>query len=292
MKPNVDVLTMKKLIITAAITGGLHGKELNPNLPEQPDEQAQAAYDCYNAGAAICHLHVRDGKGKSTGDLNVYKEAVSKIKAKCNIITQIGNGIGWYYRPDGTPYSPPLEERMRLLDIEPKPDMITLNAGTMHFQDVLFPNPPEWNEKFIQGAQERNLPVECECYDISHVMNVLRFVERGVLKTPVHFSFVLGITGGISATPASMLYMLDEIPEGSTWQVITISKYQLPMTISALCMGANIRTGLEDNIYISHGVLAKSNAQLVERMIRIARDLGREIATPDEARKILGVWVR
>ena len=284
-----DFTKMKKMIITVAVTGGIHGKESNPNLPEQPDEQAQSAYDCYNAGASICHLHVRNKEGKSTGDLNVYKEAISKIKAKSPILVQVGNGIGWYYDEKGNHVTYPFEKRMKLLEIEPKPDIITINAGTFHFDDVLFPNPYEFNKEFVSGANRKKIPIECEVYDIGHVTNILRLVNEGILKTPVHFSFVLGIPGGISARHENLIRLISDIPEGSSWQVITIGKYQMALTIPGICMGGNIRTGLEDNIYYRKGELAKSNAQLVERIVRIARELGREIATVDDTKKSFGV---
>jgi 3-keto-5-aminohexanoate cleavage enzyme len=284
-----DFREMKKIVITVAITGGLHGKESNPNLPEQPDEQAQSAYDCYNAGASICHLHVRNKKGKPTGDLNVYEEAISKIKAKCPILVQVGNGIGWYYDEKGNQVNYPFEKRMKLLEIEPKPDLITINAGTFEFGDVLFPNSYEFNREFVTGANQRKIPVECEVYDIGHVANILRLVNEGILKTPVHFSFVLGIQGGISARLENLMRLISDIPEGSSWQVITIGKYQMGLTTPGICMGGNIRTGLEDNIYYGKGELAKSNAQLVERIVRIARELGREVATVDDTKKSFGV---
>lgn len=284
-----DFTKMKKMIITVAVTGGIHGKESNPNLPEQPYEQAQSAYDCYNAGASICHLHVRNKEGKSTGDLNVYKEAISKIKAKCPILVQVGNGIGWYYDEKGNHVNYPFEKRMKLLEIEPKPDIITINAGTFHFEDVLFSNPYEFNVPFVTGANQRKIPIECEVYDIGHVTNIMRLVNEGILKTPVHFSFVLGIPGGISARHENLIRLVSDIPEGSSWQVITIGRYQMGLTIPGICMGGNIRTGLEDNIYYTKGELAKSNAQLVERIVRIARELGREIATVDDVKESFGV---
>jgi 3-keto-5-aminohexanoate cleavage enzyme len=287
----LEVDKMEKLIITVAQTGGIHGKSANPALPEQPDEIAQSAYECYNAGASVCHIHVRDKQGRSTGDLNVYNEVISKINAMCPIITQVGNGIGGIFRPDGRVDIATLDERMALTTIHPKPDMLTINAGTFEFDyhTDTFENPIGWNADFIRRCYERDIAVECECYDISHIENVKELVRRGVLKEPVHYSLVLGIKGGIPATPKMISTMVDVIPEGSSWQVITISKQQVPSTVMAMCQGANIRTGLEDNIYYSRGQLAESNAQLVERMVRIARDIGREIATVDEAIEKLGV---
>ena len=289
MKLTADFEEMKKVIITVAITGGLHGKEANPNLPEQPDEQAQSAYDCYNAGASICHLHVRDKNGASTGDLNVYEEAISKIRAKSPILIQVGNGIGQYVDENGVGHTHSNEHRMKLLDIEPKPDIITINAGTFDFSGVLFPNSPDFNRAFIKGANERSIPIECEAYDISHIANIEGLVQEGILKKPVHYSLVLGIDGGIPATPENMLRLVAELPEGSSWQAIAISRYQLPLTVAAMCMGANIRTGLEDNVYIRRSELAKSNAQLVERVVKIARDLGRDVATVEETKKAFGI---
>jgi 3-keto-5-aminohexanoate cleavage enzyme len=286
----MDVGQMKKLIITVAQTGGIHGKELNPALPEQPDEIAQSAYDCYNAGASVCHIHARDKQGRTTGDLAVYGEIIDKIKAKCPIITQVGNGIGLVPNPDGTLREATLDERMALTTINPRPDMLTINAGTFEFGYIrTFTNPISWNEEFIKRCYEKEIAIECECYDVGHVENVNEMVRRGTLKHPVHYSLVLGIKGGIPATPRTISVLADMIPEGSSWQIITISKLQMTSTVIAMCQGANIRTGLEDNIYYSRGVLAKSNAQMVERMVKIAREIGREVATVEDARQILGV---
>lgn len=292
MKVTLEIDKMEKLIITVATTGGLHDKSVNPNLPEQPYEIAQDAYDCYNAGAAVHHIHVRDKLGRTTGDLNVYSEVINAVKDKCPIITQIGNGIGGVYREDGSFEVATQDERMELTTINPKPDMLTINCGTFQFgyiPNVIFDNPLEWNMAFIKRCYERDIAIECECYDLSHIENVKEVVRQGVLKEPVHYSLVLGIKGGIPASPQMISNMVDVIPEGSSWQVITISKQQIPSTVMAMCQGANIRTGMEDNIYYRRGELVKSNAQLVERMVRIAREMGREIASVDEAKQRLGI---
>ena len=284
-----DFSEMKKLVITVAITGGIHGKEANPHLPEQPDEQAKDAYNCYNEGASICHLHVRDREGKTTGDLNRYTEAISKIKAKCPILVQVGNGIGFYYDEKGNHVCHSFEERMELLEIEPKPDLITINAGTFEFQDVLFPNSHEFNTQFVTMANERKIPIECEVYDIGHIANIMRLVDEGTLKKPVHFSFVMGIEGGIPARHEDLIRLIADIPEGSMWQAIAVSRNQFPLTIAAMCMGGNVRTGLEDNVYFRRGKLALSNAQLVEIVAKVSRELGREIATVEDVKEYFGV---
>jgi 3-keto-5-aminohexanoate cleavage enzyme len=292
MKPNLT--SQGKVIITIAPTGGLHGKEANPALPEQPKDIVQAFRDCYNAGASIAHMHVRDKQGLTTAELGVYGEVIEGVNASCpGMITQVGNGIGLRYEHG---HNRPAvgftqEQRMALLDIQPRPDMLTVNMGTFHFDhkgfEFLFNNSKEWNTEFVNGCKERAIHNELEVYDLSHIANVMNLVDKGVMTLPLHFSFVLGIAGGIPASVPNLLAMLDAIPEGSSWQVVCIGKHQLPLSTMVLAMGGNIRVGFEDNVYYSHGVLAVSNAQLVERAVRIARELGREIATPQEAREMM-----
>lgn len=291
---NLDVTRNEKVIITVATTGGLHGKEANPNLPEQPPEIVQAMHDAYNAGASIAHIHVRDKDGLTTSDLDIYSEVLQGIRNRCpQMITQVGNGIGARYvngrKNPAVGFSQ--EERMALLDIDPRPDMLTVNSGSFHFQhknsELLFDNSKSWNAGFIEGCKARGIHNELECYDLSHIENMIRLRDRGVLTGPLHFSLVLGIDGGIPASPKNLMTLVDALPDGSSWQVVTIGKNQIPLSMMALAMGGNIRVGFEDNVYIEHGVLAVSNAQFVEKAVRIARELGREIATPEEARAMM-----
>jgi 3-keto-5-aminohexanoate cleavage enzyme len=289
MKPSI--LSEDKLIITAAITGGIHGKMQNPNIPEQPEEQAQAALDCYNAGAAVLHLHVRGPDGWNTPNIDIYNKASRLIGEKCPIIRQIGNGIGAYLDEEGTVHIATQEQRLNLLTITPQTEMHTINAGTFEFRtkygSAMFQNPLEFNEKYVTGCTKQGIGIEIEIYDFSHIANIMELVDRGILTPPLHFSFVMGIAGGIPADPKHLMAFIDEIPDGSTWQVISIGRTQLRMTMLGMTLGGNVRTGMEDNIYYTRGVLAESNAQLVERMVRIAREIGREPATVEEAKKIL-----
>ncbi len=289
MKP--DLISDDKVIITAAITGGIQGKWANENIPISPEEQAQDALDCYNAGASVLHLHVRNDLGLNTPDIGVYNKAVRLIGEKCPIIRQIGNGIGAWADENLNIISPTLEQRMNLLTIEPQPEMHTINAGTFEFRTkeggIVFNNPQKFNEEYVKRCNQLGMGLEIEVYDLSHIANVMELVESGLLTPPLHFSIVLGITGGAPATPGNLLHMVDQLPEGSTWQVVTIGRYQLRTTVIAMSMGGNVRTGLEDNIYYTRGELAKSNAQMVERMVRIAREIGREPTTVEEAGKIL-----
>lgn len=292
----LDITKATKVIITVATTGGLHGKEANPDLPEQPEEIVRAVKESYDLGASLAHIHVRDRDGLTSADLGIYREVIQGIAENCpGMITQVGNGIG--VRFENGRQMPGLgftqEQRMNLLNITPRPDMLTVNAGSFHFQhkhtEVLFDNPKRWNAEFIQGCNERGIHTELECYDVSHIENMLKLRDLGILKGPMHLSLVLGIDGGMSASPRNLLTLVDAMPEGSSWQVVTIGKHQTPLSMMALAMGANIRVGFEDNVYIDQGVLARSNAQFVERAVRLARELGRQVATPAEAREMMGI---
>jgi 3-keto-5-aminohexanoate cleavage enzyme len=286
-----DILNMKKLVITAALVGGVHGKEVNPNIPCQPDEIAQSAYDCVNAGASVIHIHVRDRNNNTTGDISIYNEVLSKIRSKVpKTIIQVGNGFGVIKLPDGTERMSSFEERLKLLEINPPPDMLTINGGTFTFAGKWnFFNPPDFNEEFCRGCLDRRIPLEVECYDISHIYNMLDLYGKGLLPSPIHFSFVTGVINGIAAHPKNLMHMLDIIPEGSMWQVIAVGRAQMPMITMGIALGGNVRLGLEDNVYSSKGVLAKSSAHFVERVVNIAKSMGREISTLEESRQtILG----
>ena len=186
MKPNLT--DPGKVIITIATTGGLHGRESNAALPEQPKDIIQNFRDCYNAGATVAHMHVRDKRGVTTADLDVYGEVIEGVMSHCpGMITQVGNGIGLRYenpKAEGDPFT--LEERMNLLNIRPQPDQLTLNLGTFHFEhkntEFLFPNSKKWNAEFLAGCKKRGIRNELEVYDLSHIQNALDLVERGVLS--------------------------------------------------------------------------------------------------------------
>lgn len=302
MKPNL--ISEDKVIITVAITGGIQGKWANPNIPITPEEQAKDALECYEAGAAICHIHVRGEDGQNTPDLNVYNKTVKLIKEKSPIITQIGNGIGARIAygvkvsSKGKKYGqaivmPTLKERLNLLNINPPPDMHTINAGTFEFRTKYgshtFDNPLSFNKKYVQGCNERGFGLEIEVYDSGHIANIMDLVDMEVLKPPLHFSLVLGIQGGAPASVNNLLHLVNQLPVGSSWQVVTVGKFNLRTTMIALCMGGNVRTGLEDTLYYSKGIPVENNAQLVKRMVRLAKEIGREPASVDDAKEMLGL---
>ena len=260
--------------------------------------------ECYKAGASICHLHVRGEDGQNTPNLKFYNKAVRLIREKCPIIIQIGNGIGARIAygvktsSKGKKYGqaiimPTLKERLNLLNIEPAPDMHTINAGTFEFRTKygshIFNNPISFNKKYVERCSKKGFGIEIEVYDISHIANILDLVDMGVLKPPLHFSLVLGIGGGAPASMKNLLNMVELLPEGSTWQAVTVGKYNLRTTTIALCMGGNIRTGLEDITYYQKKEPVQSNAQLVKRMVRLAKELGREPASVDDTKIILNL---
>jgi 3-keto-5-aminohexanoate cleavage enzyme len=290
MKPVLQ--STDKVVLTIAPTGGLHGKEANPRLPEQPEGIIATFADCYEAGATIAHIHVRDKEGRTSADPVIYGEVIAGIKERCpDMITQVGNGIGIRREGNGVWSGFTQEQRMALLDLDPAPDMLTVNAGTFHFQhkdaEFLFNNSKAWNREFITGCRERGIVNELEVYDVSHIFNMLQLREEGIISDPMHFSFVMGINGGIPAEPKYLLTMLDAIPENSNWQIVSVGRSQLPLTTMAVAMGGNMRTGFEDTVFYARGELAETNRQLVERAARIVSELGREVADIDYARRML-----
>lgn len=272
---------MEKLIITAALTGAEVTREQQPNLPLTPDEIAEAAYQCYKAGASIVHVHARDEEGNPTQSYEVYKEIKEKIAEKCDVIFQPSTGGAVWHSA---------EERMQ--PIELSPEMATLSTGTTNFGPDVFMNTEEYILKFAGRMKELGVKPEIECFERGMINNAVKLARKGILKTPMHFDFVLGVPGACPGEPRDLIYFAESIPEGSTWTVAGIGRYEMPLAAQAITMGGHVRVGFEDNVYIEKGVLAESNAQLVEKVARMAKELGRVVATPDEAREILGLKVR
>jgi 3-keto-5-aminohexanoate cleavage enzyme len=263
-------------------------------MPLTAEEQAQAAFDAYNAGASIVHLHVRDDEGVCTASLDHYDKTVSLIQERCPIITQIGNGIGTRVFADGkTGAKFTQEERLNLLNVNVRPDMMTVNGGTFEFRSPVsndtFDNSEEFNIQFIEGCKEKGFPIELEVYDPSHIANMIDLRDRGILDDQLHFSIVLGIKGGSPSSPNNLMHMVSELPEDSGWQVVSVGKYHLRANAMALALGGNVRTGMEDTVFTEKGESVKSNAELVERMAAMSRVMGREPATVDEARRAMGL---
>jgi 3-keto-5-aminohexanoate cleavage enzyme len=275
------------VIITVALTGGIHTKSANPNLPEQPAEIAQAAYECYNEGAAIVHIHARDPQGKPAGDPEIYSEIHRLIREKCNLILADTTGGG----PNLS-----LEERNKCLDANPEPEMVSLNMGTLlrtsgSYKNIPFLNTRESIEYMAREALKRNIKPEMEIYHHGMFREVQNLIAQGLVKKPYYVNFVLGVAyqGALDATPKYLNSLIDFLPPETLFNVTAIGRAQLHLTTMAMLLGGMVRVGMEDNIYYRKGELAKSNAQLVGRTVRLARELEIEVASPDEARTILGL---
>jgi 3-keto-5-aminohexanoate cleavage enzyme len=266
---------MEKLIITVALDGAEVTREQNPHLPVMPAELAGAAARCRAAGAAMVHVHGRLPDGTPTQDQAVYAEILSAVRAATDIIVQVSTGgaVGMS-----------AEERIQPVLLQP--EMASLTGGTVNFGQGVFWNPPDLMEHFARTMAEQGVVPEIEAFDLGHIDNALALVRKGILKLPLHFDFVMGVPGGIAPTIRNLLHMAESIPAECTWSVAGIGRAQLPLANVAILLGGHVRVGLEDNIYYTKGVLA-SNEMLVERIVRLAAELGRPVAAPDEARRIL-----
>jgi len=270
---------MQKLIITAALTGNVPTKELNPALPITIDEIVEDAKKCRELGASIAHMHVRDSKGKPTSDRALFKELLEKIEVeKIDIITQLSTGA----RGGGNT----IEWRSQMLDLNT--DMASLATGSSNFPTSVNANSPELIKALADKMYENGIKPEIEAFDVAMISYSKWLLKKGILKGPLHFNLVMNIPGSIEGTPKNLLFMVDSLPEGSTWTVSGIGKSQIPMITLAIILGGHVRTGLEDTLMYSKGVPA-TNSMLIERVVRIAKELGREIATTEEAREILGL---
>ena len=269
---------MQKLIITAALTGAEVTREQQPALPISPDEIALAAEECVKAGASIVHLHARHADGSATQDKETYRKIIAAIRARCDVIIQVSTG--------GAVGMTPGE---RLAPVTLAPEMATLSMGTVNFGDDVFMNHPADMEVFARAMQEHGVKPEFEIFDTGMITTTKRWLKKGLLKGPLHFDFVLGIPGGMDGTPQALMYMIEQLPADSSWTVAGIGAAQLPLATLAILLGGHARVGFEDNIFFRKGELASSNAQLVARIARISREMERAVATPDEARAILGI---
>jgi len=270
---------MEKLIITAAITGSRISRETAPYIPIAPEEIVQSAIECWEAGAAMVHIHVRDPQtGLGTQDIELFRQVVDALRDKTDLILCLTTS--------GIPgRNLPAEERLAPLGL--KPEVASFDAGSINLGGSVFMNSPEFLQQAAEKMRAAGVKPELEIFELGMLLTCLRMRDEGKLDEPLHFQLVLGTPWGAPATPRSLIYLHDYIPANATWSVIGIGKGHLPMSMMAMVMGGHIRVGMEDNIYYSRGVLAKTNAQFVERIVRLAREYGREVATPDEARRIL-----
>jgi 3-keto-5-aminohexanoate cleavage enzyme len=271
---------MNKLIITCAISGAEVTKEQNPYVPYSVFEMVREAYEAYQAGAAIIHLHVRHDDGKPTQSKKRYAQVMKAIQKKCpDVIIQpsTGGAVG-------------MKRDERLKPTLLSPEMCTLDCGTLNFGgDAIFVNTENDIKYFAEKIYDRQIFPELECFEKGHIDMVLRLHKKGFIKEPMHFSFVLGVNGGMTGEERDFHFMRESIPKTATYSVAGIGKYEFSLAELSIKYGGHVRVGLEDNLYIDKGVLAKGNKELVEKVVKIAKAYGREIASPAEARQILGL---
>lgn len=269
---------MSAATITAALTGPIALKQDNPNLPTSPEEIAAAARESSEAGAAVVHLHLRDDRGLPTADLDVARRVVEAVSEASPALIQLSTGVG---------LEVPYEERERL--VEARPQMASLNPCTMSFGNGEFRNPPVGVRRLAARMRELEIKPELEIYDTGHLEACLQLVAEDLIAPPLAFSIVMGVRGGMPATPRALTELVDRLPEGSVWQAIAIGRANLSMTAIALSMGGNARTGMEDTLMLRRGVPVTSNGQLVSRLVGVARALEIEPARVEQVRDSLGL---
>lgn len=282
-----------KVIISAALTGVLATREHCPAIPYTPEEIAAEARRARDAGAAIVHIHAREDDGRPSFRVERYQEILAAVREACpDVIVNFSTGaVGL-----------PKEQRIAHIPAT-RPEMAALNMGSMNYAiyserrqrflvDLVFANPFHEIAYFLQTMREHGVKPELECFDRGHIHNVEPFRQQGLLPEPIWYSLVMGVMGGIPATVPDLVNQARALPPGAMWQVIGISLDQWPLVAAALAMGGHVRVGLEDNFYLREGVMARSNGELVEKAVRMARDVGREPAEPDEVRRWLNLTPR
>ena len=288
----------RKVVITCALTGSQDTCAKNPAIPASPEEIAQSAIDAAKAGASVVHIHVRDPETKlASMDEALYAEAVKRIgDSGSDVIINLTTGPGARYEPGGedpavpgpaTTLKSPAERVKHILAL--KPPVCTLDVATFNFGESVFMNTPAHLREMADAMNSAGVKPEIEVFDTGHIVLARHLIHEGHLKEPPLFQLCLGIPYGAPATPEAMVAMRNMLPGNAVWSAFGIGRSEFPMVAQSVIAGGHVRVGLEDNLYMAKGVLAPSNAALVERAARIIEELGSQVATPDEAREIFGV---
>lgn len=289
---------MEKIIVTCAVTGGGDTVGKHPAIPVTPEQIARAAVDAGEAGAAVAHIHVRDpDSGEPSMALHLYEEVVERIRASgSGILINLTAGAGGRYIPDetnpgrgapGTTLSTPRERMAHVTQL--RPDLCSLDMGSMNFARFAFLNPPDHLREMADLARSAGAKPELECFEPGHIRFARRLVEEGHIEQPPHFQICLGIPWTAPANLETVIYMRNQLPVGATWSGFGIGASEFPMVAGAALLGGHVRVGLEDNLYLERGVQAPDNAALVEKAVRILRELGFDSASPADTRGILSV---
>jgi uncharacterized protein (DUF849 family) len=286
---------MDKLIITVAIIGGITTREKTPYPPMTPQEIAESAIESYHAGAAVCHIHVRDPKTHAPSmKFELYKEVYERIREKCDMVINLSTGSGGrlLYDPQSNTWntselkSP--EERVEHV-LKLKPELCSLDVGTLNFGPRAFINLVPIVEKMAGLIKEAGVKPELEVFDIGHIRIAKHLIRQGIVAKPPLFQLCLGIPWGIEATTENMVYMRNNLPGETLWYAFAIGAQHFQMAAASMTNGGHARVGFEDNLYIQKNVLAKTNAEMVRKVVEIANLMDREVATAKEAREILGL---
>ena len=275
---------MDKVIITAAVTGSAPTKEMSPAVPYSPEEIAQAALDCWRAGAAIAHIHVRDPQtGAPEFRLDLFREVLERIRAESDMVVNLTTS-GLHLSGSEAEI---IEQRLEPVSL--RPEICSLDVGSVNFRDRVFLNSPNWAETAARQMQAAGVKPEIEVFEVGHIDQALDLIKKGLIDEPPWFQLCMGIKWGIAAMPENLLFMKSKLPSQARWSVLGVGKQQLPMIALGILLGGNIRVGVEDNLYLSPGVLAQSNAEMVAQAVNLVKHLQREVATPADAREILGL---
>lgn len=273
---------MEKVIVTAAVTGSRPTKAMNPAVPYTPEEIAQSAIDCCQAGAAIAHIHVRDPEtGQPAFRIELFEEVVERIRDQCDVLINLTTSGLHLSGPD-------IVER-RLQPVTLHPDMCSLDVGLVNFSDAAFVNPPEWARVAAQRMRDYGVKPELEVFDVGHIYQAVSLIEDGLIAPPPYLQLCMGVRWGVEASPENLLFLKSKLPLDAQWSVLGVGRAQREMVALGILLGGNVRVGFEDNVYLREGIPAKSNAELVESTVQLIHALDREPATPAEARSILGI---
>jgi 3-keto-5-aminohexanoate cleavage enzyme len=265
------------VVVTCAITGADVFRENNPNIPYTTKEVADSSIEAAAAGATVVHLHVREDDGTPSGRPELFVDVIDRIRAASDVLTMVSTGGANDMTID-----------QRVTGLEANPDISGVESGSMNFGDETFITPPPAGRGIIERALEKDIALEVEAFDVGHVVSAVRWLEEGLLPSPMRINLVFGVPGGIDATPEALEAMRRPLPADTFWTVTCIGRHHQRMLGLACLLGApGIRTGLEDVAYISKGVLAPSNGALVEMAVGLASSLGREVATQEQARELL-----
>ncbi len=278
---------MGKVVVTCALTGALANRDQCPHLPYTPEEMAEEARRAREAGAAVVHIHGRERDGTPSVRVDVFREIMEAVRARTDILINFSTGA----------VGIPIEDRVAHVR-ELRPEIGALNMGSMNYAiyssrkktfywDLVFANPFKDIAYLLRVMNEVGVRPELECFDCGHIGNTAPLIDMGLLRPPLQFSLIMGVLGGIPATTRNLVHQVSSLPLGSIWEVIGVSLEQWALTAAAITMGGNVRVGFEDNFYLDEGRMARSNGELVEKAVRMCRDLGREVATPAEARDLL-----